>query len=748
MRGRALVGWRLQVAVLLVAGGLWSIYPHASLAALVVAYLLAWGLLNYLRASRWVLPPRAAVAISLILAAAPIARAWELARRFAENEGLDGVGHLTESRRALLETPSIHPRLLSLDRPETFYVHAPDAHEVDVDLGEGRPDTRVTALGHGLFRVETHPLDPGTRGALGLEEADEGGARSGTLEALLRVDGETHRRPMRWVRPHAHPRWLAPSPSRDRAAAVSEETDELFVVGVEGAPLTRPTDDGPVGVVFTSETEVAIAHRYAETILFLDPTDPEAPPRALPIGPWAVRIAVSEDRSRLVVARDGAAPQLVLVDPNERRVLRRIPLGFSPDWVAFGPDANTLVVSSRRPAALHRFVDGSPAGEPIALSRPVVTMSAGGPVIVASVTDYQPDGREHLGNHFVEDHLITIDVAGWRVIDARPTATRTERQRSPGNVDRGVSPMGIDLAPDGSVWVAFAGTDDVFRYQPDAVRPRVIGLDEQPLASPCSAVALASDQLAISSPVYGAIGLFDADGERVSLARFAPDDQTLLREDEDSLKRRIGERTFYESTRAGVSCQSCHLHGGSDGARHNIGGTTFVATLDTRGAADTPPYLRDGGYPTLGSLDDVAQTLYRGYRRRQGGRRPGLDAYLSSLAREPPRRQLEGRDLPRERRGLDAFVKARCVVCHAFPAFTNLSSHQAAWLFEEAEGIAAHELDTPSLLGLDRSAPYLVDGRAETVEAVLTEHDTPRHGDTSALSERERADLVHLLEGL
>lgn len=729
----ALSGWRLQLAVILVAGALWAAYPSATFGALVVAYLLAWALLGALDATRRRLEPRLAIGLAVVLAAAPIARAAQLTRDFAENEALDAGPHLIESAIALEDTPAIFPRLVSLDRAQTFYAHAPGASRLTARFGADDP-IEATSLGHGLFRIEVH--------GDAIHRAE--GADAGAIDVVLTADGSPTTRTLRAVRPLPHPRALSPSPDRTRVAAVSEETDEAFVLSEDGELAQFDTDDAPIGAQFVSDSAVAVAHR-GSTRLRLFGIDGAAR-GAIEVGPDAARLAVSPDRSRLAVALDGATPEVVLVDADPLRVATRVRLGFAPDAIAFGADARTLIVSEVRPARLHRFVDGAPDGEPIALSRPVVALGAGGARLVAAVTDYRPDGQEHLGNHFVEDTLLTIDVARWRVIEARRTAGRSARQRSPGDYDLGVSPIGVDVHGDAE-WVACAGTDDVLRYTRGAPVPRVFSLEE-PLAAPRSAVGFASGGFAVSSPVYGAIGILDRSGEVVTLARFAPGDQELLRDDEAALKRRIGERTFYESTVAGVSCQSCHLHGGSDQARHNIGGSTMVATLDVRGAADTPPYLRDGGYPTLGSLDDVAHSLYRGYRRRQGGRRPGLDAYLASLPRAP-RRDRE-RDLARERRGVDAFVRARCVVCHAFPAFTNLSQHEAEWMFPGREGnAAAHQLDTPTLIGLDRSAPYLVDGRAETVEEVLRDHDPARrHGDWRALDEAALADLVYLLEGL
>ena len=535
------------------------------------------------------------------------------------------------------------------------------------------------------------------------------------------------------VTPLPHPRWLAPSPSRRRAAAVSEETDELFVIDARGQTRRIEVDDGPTDARFVSEDEVVVAHRYGSALLRVDVRAGEVVGRT-PVGPFGLHLAARE--GWVALTQGGEAPRVVLFDAAGSALAEAEPT-FAPDQVAFGPSADVLVVSSVRPPALHRFtVEGDALREdcpPLVLGRPAVAMGAhpSGASVVVAVTDYAPDG-EHLGNHYVQDQLLTIDVSSWFVVGQRLTARRTPRQDSPGDVDRGVSPMGIDVLEDGTALVAFAGTDDAWWIPPGEGEPTILALSA-PLAAPFSAVALAGGRIAISSPCYGTLGLLAADGRIVRHARFAPDDDTLLHEDERALQRRIGERSFYESTKAGISCQSCHLHGGSDGARHNIGGSTLVSTLDTRGVMGTPPYLRDGGYPLLSSLEDVSEEVYRGYLRHQGGRRIGIERYLEAQPRETPPRQLEGRDDARERRGLDAFVRARCPLCHAFPAFTSLGQHPEEALFpaRAARG-APVELDTPSLFGLGTSAPYLVDGRAETLRSVFRDHDPAhRHGDTA-----------------
>ena len=57
--------------------------------------------------------------------------------------------------------------------------------------------------------------------------------------------------------------------------------------------------------------------------------------------------------------------------------------------------------------------------------------------------------------------------------------------------------------------------------------------------------------------------------------------------------------------------------------------------------------------------------------------------------------------------------------------------------------------DTPMLLGLYRSAPYLHHGKAETLRDVLTTQNAgDKHGVTSQLSASEVDDLVAFLKSL
>ncbi len=92
------------------------------------------------------------------------------------------------------------------------------------------------------------------------------------------------------------------------------------------------------------------------------------------------------------------------------------------------------------------------------------------------------------------------------------------------------------------------------------------------------------------------------------------------------------------------------------------------------------------------------------------------------------------------------FREAGCAECHEGEYFTareikNVGTYVA--------GDHRKSFDIPSLREVWRTAPYLHDGRARTVEEVLTKFNPDgKHGDTSDLTTEEIADLVEYVRSL
>jgi hypothetical protein len=757
-----------QLSALGLGLALWSLLQVPALWTLLLAYVFGvWiaGALRFGEALAGV--PRAARAVILgaLLLPGGIGL-WRAGPALATNEGLSGLWPGLRDRLRVEALPAIAPPLVSGAEAQTLYVHAraSGGERVRVQLGPRSKPIAAEALGEGLFRVD---YDPRRHGPLS--------PANGALSATVWVGEQSTRRELRAVTPLAHPRWLARSPDGRLAATVSSESDELVIVSARGLERRVPVGDAPSDCVFLDDGQIAVSHDADEKLWVIDARS-GALVRQLNGGQRQGRLTLAPDGTRLALARSGLAPELVVLDVATGTIVQKLSLPAAADWLAFGPDASTLLVATRADARLLRLHahDGvlRIAGA-LSLGRPVVTLarSRDGSSLLLATTDHRATGA-HLGNHFVQDQLLLVDTDTLSVTRTWMTAQRSPRQSKPGDVDRGLSPLGIAPAADGSWLIAFAGSEELGRVSArgvsfdDAVDAKLDAkealregrvpfpiLSDLGLYAPHGVVELADGSVVVSSPASGALGLLPRAGTPRVL-RLAPSDAYLRAHDREALAQRLGERGFYEGTRAGISCQSCHLHADSDFAAHNLGDRRLLPTLSVRGLLGTAPFLRDGSYPELGDLDHVAQLLYRGYLRYAPARKQTLQAYLAALPRLRPARGAgrdeRERDLTADRRGVQAFVAARCTTCHAFPAFSQLGAHRPAALFPDQHDSSGYELiDVPSLLSSAQSPPYLSDGRARTLASLLGEHNrSNRHGDSARLSAGQRRDLVRWLEGL
>lgn len=736
-----------QLAAVAVAFALWSVASEPQLWTLVVAYVVAVLGLSALGVPRRLagLPRVLRLLLVMVVLAPGAATAYRLRGEIATGEALAGAWPVLKDRLRLERDPVITPPLLSTDRAQTYFVRADGGKRVQLRLPQPARPVEGEALGHGLFRLD---YDPRVHG--------KPPASEGALMVAIEVDGSRSEREMLVVSPKAHPRWLVGSPDGTRAATVSRETDELILVSARGLVRRIEVADEPVDCAFIDDRQLLVAHATGDRLSRVDARTFAATdgPR---VGAWQRRLSRSPDGASIALLRAGPRPELVVLSSPGFAVNARVGLDAAADWLAFGRDATTLVVATRSNARLRRYALGAdrqlaPAGE-LLLGRPAVTLarSRAGDAWLVTTTDFQPEGDAHSGNHFVQDQILRVDSDRLTVDRVWRTAHRTPRQSKPGDVDRGMSPMGMHEAADATLWVAFAGSEELARLGADGTATAQIDTAGSGLYAPHDVLELRDGTLVTSSPSAGALGLLSPGSGTLRPLRLAPDDAHLLRHDSAALARRFGERGFYEGTRSGISCQSCHLHGDTDQGAHNLGGGRLMPTLGVLGLLGTAPFLRDGSYARLAELDHVAQTLYRGYLRRAPGRRYTLAAYLGSLPRPRSLRDAQPRDIDAERRGLDAFVRAQCTRCHAPPSFTHLGQHRVGSLFPELvpEQASDDSLDTPSLLSVGASAPYLNDGRAPSLQAVLTKHNPGnRHGDVARLSETERRDLVVFLESL
>jgi YVTN family beta-propeller protein len=126
-----------------------------------------------------------------------------------------------------------------------------------------------------------------------------------------------------------------------------------------------------------------------------------------------------------------------------------------------------------------------------------------------------------------------------------------------------------------------------------------------------------------------------------------------------------------------------------------------------------------------------------------------IDQYLQSLQPIPSPRLVQGKLSAAAERGRKIFHSdtVGCADCHQGRHFTDLRLHEVGTVgkFDQP----GDRFDTPSLIEVWRSAPYLHDGRAATMLEVFTTCNVgDNHGVTSKLSPEQLDDLVEYVLSL
>jgi YVTN family beta-propeller protein len=124
-----------------------------------------------------------------------------------------------------------------------------------------------------------------------------------------------------------------------------------------------------------------------------------------------------------------------------------------------------------------------------------------------------------------------------------------------------------------------------------------------------------------------------------------------------------------------------------------------------------------------------------------------IDAYLKSLKLVPSPWLVNGHLSEAAERGKTVFDEAGCAQCHPPGLFTDLHSYDVGT--RRSFDKPTDKFDTPTLVEIWRTAPYLHDGSAATLREVVTTHNPhDQHGVTSNLSDEEINDLCEYLLSL
>lgn len=117
-----------------------------------------------------------------------------------------------------------------------------------------------------------------------------------------------------------------------------------------------------------------------------------------------------------------------------------------------------------------------------------------------------------------------------------------------------------------------------------------------------------------------------------------------------------------------------------------------------------------------------------------------VDAYMKALKPVPSPYLVNGELSDKAKKGRKVFEQLKCDECHSGPYFTDMKMHRIGDDIEFEKG-----WDTPTLREVWRTAPYLFDGRAATMEDVF---GVNKHGVDKKLSKSELEALVEYVNSL
>ena len=612
---------------------------------------------------------------------------------------------------------------------------------------------------------------------------------------------------VREAEPYCSPHTLAYSPDGARLAATDPTGGRLWLISI-GSGESRPValEGAPEGVVWGADGHLFVAETGAASVAEVDATSGRVL-RRMPVGPRPHGLALAPRRGWLLAA-NSATHSVSVLDLATGAERIRVPVRREPEMIAVSSDESRAMVGNLLPTgradqpghgAAVSLLDLEHLDKPRHVRLPSGSSSLRGVAV-------SPDGRfgyvvhilgrtnvptTQLERGWVNTNALTIvDLEGAQVY-----ATVLLDHPLEGAAD----PWGVALSPDGaSLWITLAGVHQLAHVDLARLHSYLEGglPEDHPLArtgsyspgtesvwlrirrDPTLRAELVNDLAALHAAdlierveLEGALGprglALAPDGRTLAVASHFTGEVLTASSENGVLTSRLvlGERSAPDPVRRGrqlfhdatlcfqhwLSCATCHpgearVDGMNwDNLNDGIGNPKNLKSL--LHAHETAPLLWRGLRP------DLDTSLERGFRfmlrQPQPDEIAAVRAYLCSLEPVPsPFLEQDGSLSAAAERGRVLFESdgTGCAACHPGPLLTDRKLHNVGTRSE-----LDHEdsFDTPSLVEIYRTAPYLHDGSAATLRDVLiTRNGDDRHGITSELDAAQLDDLISYLRSL
>ena len=541
-------------------------------------------------------------------------------------------------------------------------------------------------------------------------------------------------------------------------------TKRVDIFSNDGKTLLNsfPVDETPTGVLLDGEkayitTFETVGHLQ---VMSLETGRVES---SIPTGSGACYPIFGPDRKHIYVCNQ-FANTVVEIDPVLRKVVRTVEVLREPRSAVFSKDGKYMYVANFLPAQ-RADVDY------VAACVSVIEMEsfkkikdiqlANGSNAVRGIC-INPDGKYIYVSHNLGRFAVPTSQLqqGWMNTSAF-SIINTETQTFEGAVivdepERGAAGIWSIACNEKSIFISHSGTHEVsiidqkamldkFEKYPDrsvldydlnflyGLRQRVPLQGNGPRC-----MVLSGDKLIVPTYFADVLNIMDVNTQAITSVEMNPDR-------EESIENR-GERYFNDASNCfqnWQSCNGCHPGDGrSDGMNWDLMNDGVGNPKNCKSmlfSHVTPPSMISG----IRATAEVA--VHAGFKFIQffdieEEHANCVDAYLKSLRPVPSPYLVNGELSDKAKEGRKVFDKLACGECHSGPYFTDMKKHRIGENVEFEDG-----WDTPTLREVWRTAPYLFDGRAATMEEVF---DVYKHGVEKKVSKKEIEALTEYVNSL
>lgn len=596
--------------------------------------------------------------------------------------------------------------------------------------------------------------------------------------------------------PYFSPTALAASPDGRTLYVAGATAGEIAWFDSSTRQVTRKISvpGEPLGLVLSADgaTLYATCAAPESTICVINTADGKVI-RRLAAGHTAQAPVLSPDGRTLYVCHR-FDNEVAFIDLAAGEITRRVPVPREPVAAAVTADGKFLLVANHLQAG-RADVDVVAASVTVidtgcgAVQREIALPNGSGLLRDVKIS---PDGRYAVVTHqLARFHLPTTQVErGWVNTSAASVIDVAGLKRINtvllDNIDSGAAnPWAAAWSADGRKFcVTHAGTHELSVVDFPALRTKLEKLAGTADARPADYTSASRTAADVPNDLSFLVGLrerlklTEADrgpralvlvGSRAWVANYFTDTLTVidlaaprpvsesvfLGSHREVTSVRRGELLFNDATlcfQGWQSCASCHSHDARvdgfnwDNLNDGMGNPKSAKSLLL--AHQTPPSM------WLGVRANAEVSVRAGIRNSLFTVQPpevaaAIDDYLKSLQPIPSPRLVHGKLSVAAERGKKLFQseKTGCTDCHSGPLHTDQKFHDVgtSGKFDQPKS----RFDTPTLVELWRSGPFLHDGRAATVRDVLTSaNPDDQHGVTSHLTPQQIDDLAEYLLSL